>query len=244
LLDPDDELFFGEFAAEARITQTWTLDRSLISRAVRNVAPAGGTAMYDAVAKALPLAAQGRHRKKALLVISDGNDTNSRISVDDVRRLIRESEVLVYALGVDSQVGQLDRSRPGSPWPAPFPFRPGQRPQLRLPIPPRPFPTPGGRRPQPGLPPAGGPTWQRSAAERVNAAALREITDDSGGRTEIVRRFSDLGAATARLAYELSQQYYLGYSSTLPRDGRWHAIRVQVRERDLMIRARRGYVAN
>ena len=38
----------------------------------------GGTAMYDAVAEAMPLAQTGRHRKKALLIISDGNDTNSR----------------------------------------------------------------------------------------------------------------------------------------------------------------------
>lgn len=240
LLDAEDELFFGEFASQARITQTWTTDRSLISRAVRNVAPTGGTAMYDAIAQALPLAAQGKHRKKALLVISDGNDTSSRFSVDDLRRLIRQSEVLVYALGVDSQASG----------PTPFRLRPRQRPQLRLPIPPRPFPTPGGRRPQPGLPPPpvmGGPTWQRGSVERVNVAALREITDDSGGRTEIVRQYGDLGAATARLADELSKQYYLGYSSTQPRDGRWHAIRVDVRDgrdRDVTIRARRGYVAN
>ena len=104
LLDQDDELFFLEFASYARVTQDWTTDRSAISRAVGRVDPVGGTALYDAIARALPVAAAGRHKKKAVLVISDGNDTSSSISVQLLRQRIRESEVLVYALGVDGTV--------------------------------------------------------------------------------------------------------------------------------------------
>ena len=77
LLDQEDELFFVEFATRAEITQGWTTDRQLISDALKRVNPVGGTALYDAVAAALPTAQEGRNRKKALLVISDGNDTNS-----------------------------------------------------------------------------------------------------------------------------------------------------------------------
>jgi VWFA-related protein len=77
----------------------------------------------------------------------------------------------------------------------------------------------------------------------VNVSALRELTDDSGGRTEVVRDAQDLDPATASIAAELSQQYYLGYSSTRPRDGKWHTIEVRVREGDFRVRARRGYVA-
>ena len=79
--------------------------------------------------------------------------------------------------------------------------------------------------------------------ERVNVDALREITDDSGGRTEVVRTGRDLDPATASIADELSQQYYLGYSSTTKKDGRWHAIRVETRDKTLRVRARRGYIA-
>jgi len=50
--------------------------------------------------------------------------------------------------------------------------------------------------------------------------------------------------ATARLADELSKQYSLGYSSSEPKDGRWHAIRVEVRDRKLLVRARKGYQAS
>ena len=69
------------------------------------------------------------------------------------------------------------------------------------------------------------------------------MTDDSGGRTEIVRDSRDLDRATSSIADELSQQSYLGYPSNGRRDGRWHTIRVEVRDQSLRVRARRGYLA-
>ena len=101
LLDDEDELFFMEFNDRVVLRQDWTRDRRAVIRAVGNVNPVGGTAMYDAIAQALPVAAGGQHSKKALLVISDGNDSNSQIKVSELRQAIRESEVLVYALGID-----------------------------------------------------------------------------------------------------------------------------------------------
>ena len=223
LLGKDDELFFMEFANRPDLVQDWTTDRRSISRAVSRVTPAGGTAMYDAIADAVPVANNGAHPKKALLVISDGNDTNSNLSVGELRQLIRESEVLVYALGVDGTATT---------------FRNG--PTIQLPIP---LPIPGRRRPG-GFPPIIGGGSRRVTNERVNPDALRQITDDTGGRTEIVRGFGDLDNATARIADELSKQYYLGYVSTGKKDGRWHAIKVDVKDRRLSVRARRGYVAS
>jgi Ca-activated chloride channel family protein len=75
---------------------------------------------------------------------------------------------------------------------------------------------------------------------RVNADALREITAESGGRTEIVHGSEDLGDATARIADELNHQYVIGYSSTHSADGRYHSIRV--RAGNYRVAARRGYV--
>ena len=231
LLGADDELFFMEFANNPRITQQWTRDRKMISRAVARVSPSGGTAMYEAVADAIPLASAGENRKKALIVISDGNDTNSDVSVAELRHLIRESEVMVYALGVDG-TGRSSSGRVTPP------------PPVQIPTPtPFPFPLPRGRRPVfPQI--TGGIFNQNTSGERVNADALRQMTDDTGGRTEIVRGFSGLDAATARIADELSKQYSLGYSNSGEKDGRWHAIRVEVRDRRLTVRARRGYVAS
>ena len=57
--------------------------------------------MYDAAAEAVPMAQSGRNRKKAVVIISDGNDTSSRVGVSEVKRVVRETEVLVYAVGID-----------------------------------------------------------------------------------------------------------------------------------------------
>ena len=235
LLDKDDELFFVQFATRATMTQGWTKDRQLISRAVRNVEALGGTAIYDAVATAIPTAQSGMNQKKALLLISDGNDTNSNISAAALRQRIRESEVLVYALGIDGTSRRtIDSGSPPAfpPVPIPFPFPGGRRPTPR-------FPGTGG-----GSGGGNGGSWGGARGDRVNADALRLITDDTGGRTEIVKGSDGLGPATERIADELSKQYYLGYSSTAERDGKWHSIRVEVRDRRLTVRARRGYTAS
>jgi len=191
--------------------------------------------MYDTVVEAVPLAARGQNRKKALVVISDGNDTASRADIREVKQLIRESELLVYAVGIDSDEETTYRRAPSTPPRAPFPI---------------PFPFPG-RGGWPGYPPSqpggggNGGGWPRgSSDDRVNVAALRDMTDDSGGRTEIVRDPQDIDPATSSIADELSKQYYLGYPSTGKKDGRWHSIRVEVRNSSYRVRARRGYVAS
>jgi len=239
LLDPTDEIFAYRFDNVPELIADWTTDRRPISDAFERARPTGGTALYDAVAEAVPMAQSGQHRKKALVVISDGNDTSSHTEVGALQQLIRETEVLVYAVGIDGQAEPT--IGPGGPPRFPQPRRP-------QPIPiPSPFPIPGGRRPpaprpQP-VPPSGGHYASRGD-EGVNAAALREITDDSGGRTEIVRNARDLDPATASIADELSKQYFLGYETTRPKDGRWHGIRVEVRGGQYLVRARRGYVAS
>src|SRR5262249_44929115 len=124
LLDRDDELFVYRFSNVPTLLQGWTTDRQLISRALGRITPAGGTAMYDPVVEAIPLAARGRHQKKALVVISDGNDTSSRADMREVKQVIRESEVLVYAVGIDGEAESVKRQPPpiASPPPrVPFP---------------------------------------------------------------------------------------------------------------------------
>lgn len=237
--DELDEFFLYRFSANADLVADWTNDRDRLAMTLQRIHPNGGTAMYDAAAEAVPMAQSGQNRKKAVVIISDGNDTSSRTGISDVKRVIRETEVMVYAVGIDGQ-GQATFQRPAPPI---------RQPQPRLPIP---FPFPGGNRGGGGRnpipqypPPTGGGTYSvgGGADDRVNVMALREMTDDSGGRTEIVRDPRDLDPAVASIADELSQQYYLGYPSPGLKDGRWHTIRVEVRDPALKVRARKGYVA-
>ncbi len=224
LLNPDDEVFLYGFASEVRLLQDWTTNREAVSASLRGVRASGGTAMYDAVVGAVPKAESGRHRKKAVVLMSDGDDTNSRTGLAEVRTAVRETEVLVYAIGIDGEDGPRARPQPSRPRPIPFPI-PGRR-----------------RAPWPVFPQSP-PTIGRFGWSRLNVSALRAITDESGGRTEIVRNAGDLNPATASIADELSRQYYLGYSSPGHRDGRWHTIRVEARDRSFRVRARRGYIA-
>jgi Mg-chelatase subunit ChlD len=115
LPDPDDEFFMYRFNADATLVHDWTNSREAISRILGRINPSGGTAMYDAVGEAVPMAHGGRNRKKAIVLISDGNDTNSRIDVSDVKQLVRETEVLVYAVGIDGQGEPTIFNRPTPP---------------------------------------------------------------------------------------------------------------------------------
>lgn len=237
LLDRDDELFLYEIADPPRLLQDWTTDRRVLSSALRSIRPRGGTAMYDAVVESVPMAQGGHNRKKALVVISDGNDTASRVDVTEVKGVIRETEVMVYAIAIDGR---------GEPAISRGPSRPPSRP---IPIP---IPMPGGRGrgpspwPTPPRYPGSGP-WSGGSGgggdTGVNVSALREMTDESGGRTELVRTARDLGPATASIADELSQQYSIGYTSSRPKDGRWHTIRVEAGGQRHTVRSRRGYMA-
>lgn len=78
---------------------------------------------------------------------------------------------------------------------------------------------------------------------RVNPATLREITAESGGRTEIVQNSAQLDEAAARIAEELNSQYVLGYTPPRGADGQFHTLRVRVPGSDDRVRARNGYVA-
>ncbi len=239
LPDQLDEFFLYRFSADPDLVHEWTDNRNAVSRSLGRVRPSGGTAMYDAVAEAVPMAQSGKNRKKAIVLISDGNDTNSRLRVNEVRQMVRETEVLVYAVGIDGQGestlfpgggGRPPVMRPPAPTPFPIPGRRGGS----FPFP---IPLPGGSNR------GGGMSGRVGADDRVNVVALREITDDSGGRTEIVRDPRDLDPATASIADELSKQYYLGYPSPGYRDGRWHTIRVELRNPAHRVRARKGYIA-
>ena len=248
LLGAQDEVFLYRFDSRPDLVSPWTKDRRAVGQQLGSVKPMGGTAIYDTVAEAIPLAQSGGNKKKALVVISDGNDTSSHTRVPQLQQVIRESEVLVYAIGIDasnsgdySSHSSSSTSRPSSPsspptaQPVPAPFPGAPRPQASAP------------KPAPPPPPPSQSSSRRtssSSVDRVNPDALRALTDESGGRTEIIVSPKDLDPATSGIADELSRQYFLGYISPAPKDGKWHTIDVQLRKGGYLVRARKGFIAS
>jgi Ca-activated chloride channel homolog len=81
------------------------LDRTRDGQAVLNkltfAQPRGTTAFYDACYLGVDKVTHGTHAKRALLVISDGQDNNSRYRFNELRRLVKESDVIIYAIGIE-----------------------------------------------------------------------------------------------------------------------------------------------
>ncbi|CAN5399272.1 hypothetical protein BH20ACI2_BH20ACI2_29290 [soil metagenome] len=97
---PSDEYFLIAFNSRAQLLMDRTRDGEAVLRKLTLVQPKNNTALYDAVYLGVERVTRGTHPKRALLVISDGQDNSSRYNFGEVRRLIKESDVVTYAVGI------------------------------------------------------------------------------------------------------------------------------------------------
>ncbi len=97
---PDDEYFVISFSNRSKLIQDFTsVPENIVNKAVF-IKPKGGTALFDGIYMALEKVKQGRHEKKALLVISDGEENSSRYSFKELRNSLRETDAQLYAIGL------------------------------------------------------------------------------------------------------------------------------------------------
>jgi Ca-activated chloride channel family protein len=97
---PSDEYFLIAFNNKAQLLLDRTRDGEAVLRKLTLVEPRNNTALYDACYLGVEKVTRGAHQKKALLIISDGQDNASRYNFGEVRRLLKESDVVVYAVGI------------------------------------------------------------------------------------------------------------------------------------------------
>jgi Ca-activated chloride channel homolog len=97
---PSDEYFLIAFNSRAQLLMDRTRDGEAVIRKLTLVQPSKNTALYDAVYLGIERVTRGAHQKKALLVISDGQDNASRYNFNEVRRLMKESDVVTYGVGI------------------------------------------------------------------------------------------------------------------------------------------------
>jgi Ca-activated chloride channel family protein len=95
---PEDEYSLISFDKSARLLVDRTRDGGALLAQFGNVNPQGNTALYDAVAFGLDALAEGRYEKRAMIVVSDGEDNRSRSTFGQVRRKLQESGVTIYTI--------------------------------------------------------------------------------------------------------------------------------------------------
>jgi Ca-activated chloride channel family protein len=106
---PSDEYFLIAFNSRAQLLMDRTRDGEALVRKLTLVQPKSNTALYDAVYLGVERVTRGSHQKRALMIISDGQDNASRYNFGEVRRLMKESDVTTYAVGI------LDKGDIGGP---------------------------------------------------------------------------------------------------------------------------------
>jgi len=95
-----DEYFLIAFNSSAQLLLDKTRDGNAVLDKLTFVETKSQTALYDAVYLGVNKVQRAQHSKRALIVISDGQDNNSRYTFDNVRRLLKESDVAVYGVGI------------------------------------------------------------------------------------------------------------------------------------------------
>ena len=98
--NPEDEFFLVQFSDSADLIQPFTRNLEDIQNRLTFTQSKGRTALLDAIYLGLHEMKKGRNARKALLVISDGGDNNSRYTEGEIKNLVKEADVQIYAIGI------------------------------------------------------------------------------------------------------------------------------------------------
>lgn len=108
--NPDDEFFLVQFNDRAELAIPFTSNLEEIQNRLTFTQSKGRTALLDAVYLALHEMKKARNPRKAVLIISDGGDNNSRYTEGEIKNLVREADVQIYAIGIYEPIGARARS--------------------------------------------------------------------------------------------------------------------------------------
>jgi Ca-activated chloride channel homolog len=184
------------FDSRAEVLQKFTNNTAQLEQAIRKTVAGGSTSLNNALyislkgLKKIPTKTEEEVRRQAIVLLSDGEDTSSLVSFDDVLDLARRSETAIYAIGLMSD-------------------EPSQ-----------------------------------SKGFREATYALRQLTNDTGGRAFFPADVKSLASVYGQIYDELSSQYTIGYTSkNQKRDGAWRRLVVRVARPSVQARTKQGYFA-
>jgi Ca-activated chloride channel family protein len=203
----DDEVFLMTFALRASVIADFTSDRTTLGNALLSgVNISGGTALYDSLYQGLQKVQEGRYEKKAVLLVTDGEDWNSATRFDKALQYIREASMLVYSVGIKG-APTFDLGADG------FSASSGARALNHT---------------------------------TVDMNVLNRFGEASGGRAWEIAEAAfgkSMDAVLDTIAAELRSQYSLGYYPTrAKKDGKWHSVRLRMKNPEYSVRGRKEYL--
>ena len=108
--NPQDEFFLVSFNERAELTSALTNSIEDLQSRMMLTAPKGRTALLDAIYLGLSQMRGARNGKRALLILSDGGDNHSRYNESDIKRLVKEADTQLYAIGIFDPLGYRNRT--------------------------------------------------------------------------------------------------------------------------------------
>ncbi len=111
--NPQDEFFLITFADQPDEVSDFTQSVEDLQNKLVFTVPKGRTALLDAIYLGVSKMRQAKYPKKALLIISDGGDNHSRYTEGEIKNLVKEADVLVYAIGIYDHYFPTEEERLG-----------------------------------------------------------------------------------------------------------------------------------
>jgi VWFA-related protein len=223
-LGPEDRVEVVAFNDQVKTLQHFTGDREKVAFSINEANGKGSTNLYKALRHSLAELSKEGKRRKAIVVLTDGLDTDERKldgaataeakTGDEAVAIVKpdQSAALRSVLDLADRLGVTI-----------YPLAlPSADPTKMLPL-----------------------TPQQSAIYTAARTRMQTLADRTGGRLHEIHRLEDMGRLYAEVAAEMRTLYSLAYQSSTarPRDGKWRAITVEVTRPDAIARSRPGYYA-
>lgn len=221
-LAPDDRVAIISFNDKVELLQKFTSDRKKIADAIDLAQGKGQTNFYSALRFSMRQLANEGKRRKAIIVLTDGLDTEMRRADREASASATTNEAAIASIKPNASaplntVLNAADNMGVTIYPLALPSG-----DARL----LPFPDP-----------------QQIAMYTSAHARLQILADRTGGRLSEIKRLEDMGRLYAEVAAELRTLYSLTYtpSSGSKRDGTWRAIRIEVTRPEMIARTKSGY---
>ncbi len=108
--NPEDEFFLVQFSSQPELTVGWVHDTEELQNHITFTQSKGTTALLDAIYLSLNQMKSAHNPRKAILIISDGGDNNSRYTESEIKNVVREADVQIYGIGIYEPMGSRGRT--------------------------------------------------------------------------------------------------------------------------------------